>query len=242
MKTTSIKITSFLFLFFFSFFGNAQFINRDFEAKIEIKKFEEMFAITGTVENLTNVYENLYYKLSVIKQANTNNTSNNSQEGRFTLKPNEKRTLSTTQINVESNDRAIVLLLIYNEDDLLVGKDRVELQNIKEDKADDSDEGIEISGLISDETKTKIGKDFYEMYFKKYIEASINGTEIVSIEEELNFGRTTKIKIYISNVLISEFIAFPDEEFLNYKAEELVLKTKKYFKDSKINKRYITQY
>jgi hypothetical protein len=134
------------------------------------------------------------------------------------------------------------LLLIYNEDDLLIGKDRVELQDVQNESANNNDKGIEIAGLISDETKTKVGKDFYELYFKKYNEASINGTEIVTIEEELNFGRTTKIKIYISNVLISEFITFPDEDFLQFKAEDAVLKTKKYFKDSQNNKRYVTQY
>ncbi|MEQ3662853.1 MAG: CsgE family curli-type amyloid fiber assembly protein, partial [Flavobacterium sp.] len=138
--------------------------------------------------------------------------------------------------------KTIVLLLIYNEDDLLIGKDRVELQDVQNESANNNDKGIEIAGLISDETKTKVGKDFYELYFKKYNEASINGTEIVTIEEELNFGRTTKIKIYISNVLISEFITFPDEDFLQFKAEDAVLKTKKYFKDSQNNKRYVTQY
>jgi hypothetical protein len=242
MRKVCIKTTAFICFFFLAECVNAQFINKNFEAKIEIKEFEEMVVITGTVENLTDVYENLYFKLSVIKKGNSNNTSSNSQEGRFTIKPDEKKSLSKTQINIEENDKAIVLLLIYNEDDLLVGKDRVELQDIKNDEANNNDKGIEITGLVSDETKTKIGKDFYELYFKKYSEASINGTEIVTIEEELNFGRTTKIKVYISNVLISNFIAFPDEEFLQYKAEEAVLKTKKYFKDSKNKKRYVTQY
>lgn len=242
MRTVSIKVSSFIFFFFLTQFANAQFINRDFEAKIEVKEFEEMVAITGTVENLTDVYENLYFKLSVIKNGGSNNTSNNSQEGRFTIKPNEKKALSKTQINIQNNDRTIVLLLIYNEDDLLVGKDRVELQDIQNESSNNTDKGIEIAGLISDETKTKIGKDFYELYFKKYNEASINGTEIVTIEEQLSFGRTTKIKVLISNVLISEFMSFPDEDFLQYKADEAVFKTKKYFKDAQNNKRYVTQY
>ncbi|MEQ3662383.1 MAG: hypothetical protein ABNG96_06800, partial [Flavobacterium sp.] len=94
MKTVCIKVSLFLFFFFLTQFVSAQFINRDFEAKIEVKEFEKMIAITGTVENLTDVYENLYFKLSVIKNGGLNNTSNNSQEGRFTIKPNEKKTLS----------------------------------------------------------------------------------------------------------------------------------------------------
>lgn len=242
MKTAVIKIILIIYSLLSANCAYTQFINRDFEAKIEIKEFEEMVAITGTVENLTDVYENLYFKLSVIKNGNSNNNSNNSQEGRFTIKPNEKKTLSKTQINVDYNDKTIVLLLIYNEEDVLVGKDRVELQNLAQNEEPNNDSGIEISGLISDETKTKIGKDFYEFYYKFYNEASINGTEIVTIEEELNFGRTTKIKVYVSNVLISEFMTFPDEEFLMYKAEESVLKTKNYFKKLKFNKRYVTQY
>lgn len=238
-KKNNIGICIFFFLFVFQL--NAQFINKDFVAKVEIANFEETIAVTGTVENLTNVYENLSYKLSVIKSDNSNNSSNNSQEGRFTIKPNEKKTLSKTQVNISNDDKTIILLLIYNEENVLVGKDRVVIGELVKEKNINYD-GVEIAGLISDETKTKIGKDFYELYYKKYNEYSINGSEIVTIEEELNFGRTTKIKIYISNVLISEFVTFPDEEYLEFKAEHAVVKTKKHFKNVKENKGLVIQY
>lgn len=241
MRTVHIYISTILFLSFFQ--GNAQFINKDIDTKIEIGDFEEMVAISSTVENLTDVYRNLHYKLSVIKNDKSNNSSNNSQEGRFTIKPNEKKTLSKTQINHNSSDKTIILLLIYDENNVLVGKDRVLIGGDKEEENKiKKNDGIEIAGIISDETKTKIGKDFYELYFKKYSEASINGNEIVTIEEELSFGRTTKIKVYISNTNIAEFIAFPDEEFLNQMAEMTVINTIKYFKKEKESKGFVTQY
>ena len=229
-------------LFLISIFQlNAQFINKDFDAKIEVSNFEESVAITGTVENLKNVYENLSYKLSVIKSDNSNNTSNNTQEGRFTIKPNEKKTLSKTQINNSSKDKTIILLLIYDEENTLVGKDRIVIGELSI-KKNNNYESVEIKGLISDETKTKIGKDFYELFYKKYNDSSINGPEIVTVEEELNFGRTTKIKVYISNFLIIEFVTFPDEEYLGFKADHAIVNTKKYFKELKENKGMVVQY
>ncbi|WP_320813993.1 CsgE family curli-type amyloid fiber assembly protein [Flavobacterium sp.] len=212
----------------------AQLTDKAFEAKVEIGNFDKMTSISGTVENLTNVYTNLSYKLSVIKNGNANNSSDNFQEGRFAINPNEKKTLSKTQINYEIGDNIIVLLLVYNEDNALVSKDWVIIgestvgiisENIMKINA-----GIEVAGIISDETKTKTGKDFYELYFKKYNENRIVGNEIVTVDEKLDSDRASKIKIYISNNLIVEFITFDDEEYLNHMAELAVRKTIKHFK------------
>jgi hypothetical protein len=55
------------------------------------------------------------YTLSVIKKnQSNNNTSNNAQEGFFSLNANENKNLSTTQINL-GKDEVIVLLLFYDE-------------------------------------------------------------------------------------------------------------------------------
>ncbi|OUD37031.1 hypothetical protein FPG59_03565, partial [Flavobacterium sp. FPG59] len=55
------------------------------------------------------------------------NQSNNVQEGIFSLNPSENKNLSTTEINLGNTDEVIVLLLFYNENKQLIGKDRVVL-------------------------------------------------------------------------------------------------------------------
>jgi hypothetical protein len=53
----------------------------------------------------------------------------------------------------------LVLLLFYNENKELIGKDRVVLGDEKKVAALPID-GFELRGIVTDETKTKVGKDF----------------------------------------------------------------------------------
>lgn len=124
----------------------------------------------------------------------------------------------------------------------MVGKDRIIVEEKKSDVLKKNEAELEITGIVSDDTKTKVGKDFYDIYFSKYNSEAIKGNQIVLIEEQLNVGRTTILKITIDNKLISEFIANPNEEFLYQKAEEAIQITKKYFKDLEKLKNRIEQY
>ncbi|MBS7231008.1 hypothetical protein KHA90_08225 [Flavobacterium psychroterrae] len=98
------------------------------KAKLEVEKIEGNVKITGTAENLTDVIRSASYRMSVIKNNNkSNNQSNNDQVGVFTLQPNEFQKLSTSQINLSEDDEVIILLLFYDEDKQIIGKDRVVL-------------------------------------------------------------------------------------------------------------------
>lgn len=119
-------ITIFLMLFAVLTYG--QVPQDKIKAKIEIEKVENSVKITGTAENLTDVIRSAAYRLSVIKNNDkSNNQSNNEQVGVFTLQPNEIQKLSTSQINLATDDEVIVLLLFYDEDKQIVAKDRVVL-------------------------------------------------------------------------------------------------------------------
>jgi hypothetical protein len=110
----------------------SQLSNTVVKAKIEIEEIEGSIKVTGTAENLSEIVQSLSYKLSVIKKNNINNNqSNNAQEGLFSLQPSENKNLSTTQINLGKGDEVIVLLLFYNENKELIGKDRVVLGDEK---------------------------------------------------------------------------------------------------------------
>lgn len=110
----------------------SQLSNTVVKAKIQIEEIEGSIKVTGTAENLSEIVQSLSYKLSVIKKNNINNNqSNNAQEGLFSLQPSENKNLSTTQINLGKDDEVIVLLLFYNENKELIGKDRVVLGDEK---------------------------------------------------------------------------------------------------------------
>lgn len=102
------------------------------KAKIEIEKVEDVLSVTGMVENLKSEFKNISFELAVQKK-NTSNTNSaiNKQSGRFTLEPLNKISLSSTKININKDEQIIISLFIYNEKDILIGKDRVVVESEK---------------------------------------------------------------------------------------------------------------
>lgn len=235
----------FLLTMLFASKGFGQLSNKEVRAKISIEEIEGSVKITGVAENLTEIVQSLTYKLSVIKKNKiSNNQSNNAQEGLFTLEPNENKNLSTTQVNIGKDDEVIVLLLFYDSDKKLIGKDRIVIgeEVKKKDEGAVPVDGFILSGIISDETKTKVGKDFYDFYYYIYNDKKINSKKIVTVSEELSFARNTKIIISIENNTVYEFLAKPDEEFLTMVAEDSVYATYVYLKNLEKQNEQITQY
>lgn len=221
----------------------SQISNTVVKAKIETEEIEGSIKITGTAENLSEIVQSLSYKLSVIKKNNINNNqSNNAQEGLFSLEPSENKKLSVTQVNVGKDDEVIVLLLFYDENKQLIGKDRIVLGTEKKKVESLPIDGFELKGIVIDETKTKVGKDFYDLYYYKYNEYKINAPNIVSISEELSFARNTKLVISMNNETIYEFMAKPDEEYLNNMVQKSIYATYSYLKNLEKENKYFTQY
>lgn len=122
------RLNFFLF-FFISLNGiNAQVVQDEIKAKIEIKDVEGNTIITGTAENTLDILKSATYKLTVIKKnSSNNNQTNNAQEGMVTLNPGEFKKLSSTQINIENGDDIIVMLVFFDENKQIISKDRVVL-------------------------------------------------------------------------------------------------------------------
>lgn len=131
MKTTFFRLTFFMILLL-QFKSYSQQSNTIVKAKLLVEQSNGIVKLTGTAENLSEVVQSLSYKLSVIKKNSENdNQANNTQEGFFSLNPSESKNLSTTEINLGKSDEVIVLLLFYNENKQLIGKDRIELNDEK---------------------------------------------------------------------------------------------------------------
>jgi hypothetical protein len=223
----------------------SQVAYNEVKAKIDIETTEDVLSINGTVENLKSEYKNISFKLAVIKKnrAETNKSSN-AQDGRVTLEPLQKVSLSKTQINATKKDQITIVLFIYDEKDNVIGKDKVVIgdqvePNVGSIKPKD---GLEMIGIVSNDTKTKLGNDYYDLFYKEYNKLKISSSKIISIQEELTYGRTTKIIINIDGEVIDEFIARPDEDFLQYMAETSASKVFKYFKKLEKQDKSIFQY
>lgn len=225
---------------------SSQVVYKEVKAKIDIEKIENMLSVAGTVENLKSEFKNISFKLSVFKKNKSNsNNSNNAQDGRITLEPIQKVTLSKTQITVNKEDQIIILLLIYDENNTIIGKDRVVIGGDEEESKMGvlrPKDGLEMVGIVSNDTKTKLGNDFYDFFYSEFAKLKTSSNKIVSVQEELTFGRTTKIIVNIDGEIIDEFITRPDEDFLKYMATASSAKVFKYFKNIEKQNKDIIQY
>lgn len=236
---------TFLLLLLNVSFCFSQNLNKDIKPKIEVEEVENTLSATATVENLKSEFRNISFKLTVFKKNKRNsNRSDNAQDGRVTLEPIQKVILSKTQVNRTQDDQIIILLLIYDEDNAIIGKDRLVFGGDEETKVSvlKPNDGLEMLGIIANETKTKLGNDFYDMLYSEFTKLKIKSQKIITVQEELTFGRTTKISVKIDNDIVEEFIARPDEDFLKYMAETSSAKIFKYFKNIEKQAKFITQY
>ncbi|TDE48477.1 hypothetical protein E0H99_16745 [Flavobacterium sp. GT3P67] len=99
-----------------------------------------------------------------------------------------------------------------------------------------------MKGIVSDETKTKLGKDFYDRYFNRYNDEKINSSKIVVVGEELSFARNTNITIVAVNEVIYQFMARPDDEFMSDMIDRSIDATILYFKNLENQEKYLIQY
>src|SRR5690606_22899537 len=189
------------------------------------------------------------YELSVITSSiNSNSTSKNMQEGRFTLGSFESKDLSKTSVNLDPSKRTIILLVIYDVDGKVVGTDRIVYDAKAEEKAHQEldynkpNEGIELTGMVTDRTKTKPGKDFYNFFYQKYSLGPVKGNQIIEVEETISFGRTTVIRLKIQNNILFQFFARPKLDFLQEMADEAIRRVNRYFQAQKDQTENITQY
>ncbi|CAN1530158.1 Curli assembly protein CsgE [Flavobacteriaceae bacterium] len=233
MKSFVIKYVL-LFLLFLTQSNYSQVVYKEVKAKIEVEKVENILFIKGTAENLKSVYKSIAFKLTVFKKNKLNsNNSKNSQDGRIILDPQQKVILSKTQINESKDDQIILLLIIYDENNVIIGKDRIEMGIDDESKLGQTqpNDGLEMMGIVSNDTKTKLGNDFYELFYKEYTKLKIKSTKIVTVQEELTFGRTTKIMVSVDGEVVNEFVSRPDEDYMKYMAEYVSNEVFKYFKN-----------
>ncbi len=241
-----------LILFLIGFNAFSQNFNSQVEAIINTgENTNEVTELIASAKNLTETNFSLKYEFSVISTSSTNNSSKSVQSGRFTLEPFQSKNLATTTIGISPSQNKVVLLIIYNDEDEVMGTKRLvfddkETSDLKKEEANVSykrkNEGLNLKGMVTESTKTKPGKDFYDFFSQKYRLSSSQGDQIIHIDEMISFGRTTKIIVKIEDKIIFQFFARPKLDYLEEKADEALRQVNRYFEYIKNRDMSINQY
>ena len=242
---------------------SAQLINNDVEAKIQTNQQNDFTVISGTAFNKTEITKSLIYKFIVFSKVESVNNIIEERCERFILSANTKVDLSSITLNLDDKLKTIAVLLIYDLDNKIIGQDRIFFNDDSEDEAQkkkllleklkqeqeksqdisvEKKDGLELNGIVVEDTKTKPGRDFYKLFYSLYSQNNINGNKVVTIKEILALGRNTKIEVIVGDDKIFSFFVRPSTEYLKQMNDYAIISVYKHFKklekESKTIKRY----
>ncbi|MDQ0780476.1 CsgE family curli-type amyloid fiber assembly protein [Chryseobacterium sp. W4I1] len=208
-------------------------------ARIESSILENQIRVKAVAVNNTPVYKELNYLLVSIKKGSSGNLSNNQQSGKFSISPNEVKVLSEINVNLEQKDALKAFLYLRDEEtQKLVAKDSLEINTDlfkKKTAKVEEDAVFELKGLTIDDTKTKVGKDFYDLFYMQYSQLPDKGSSAVTVSELPLRGTSGQINIQIDDKLIYSFMTNPNEDYL----KEQLAASLKYIKEFNTRKNLI---
>lgn len=209
--------------------------------KIITENQDGLLKIKALAINGNDLYHDLNYILVSLKKGKSG-TSSNKQSGKFSLKPNETKTLSEINLNIARKDGLKLFLFLKDEEtDQLVSKDSLEINpNLFSSEVNYIPENnLELSGLTIDETKTRLGEMFYEAFFKKYNQIPKKYEGTITISELPTFGRSSQIMVTVDDQMIYNFISKPDEESIDQEVKRTLAYLEQYnYQNSLRNKEF----
>lgn len=222
------------FCFFICFSAVGQ-TSPQIAATLKVVDDEGMITIEGYAKNNSAVYQGeLMYLLVGLKTGATGNLSKNQQSGKFSLAPDESRSLTTLKVNRQPQEE-IKLFLFIRKKDKLIDKDTLVIGDKKKTgKVHNTDAGIEIKGLVVEEVITKLGKDFYDFFYQKYSSSSQKYPFVVKITEKPLPGISSQVTVYADDEAIFRSNTSPNEEYLENSAQQAILALNKYFQQRQL--------
>lgn len=238
--------------------AEAQF-NSEVEANIDIATETVLTKITFSAYNKTSLKKSLRYRaLITTNQSAASSVKQFEDEQYFILEAGERKNISTATLDLVTGQRTIVFVLIY-EDEKVIGKDRivingfegedsmkpkvVQKENLQIQKESKQAQDIDLlTGMVFENTKTKPGRDFYQMFYLAYTNNNINGNKIVKVDEVLAIGGNTQIKIYAGDDLVVQFFLNPRSSYLKEMVDQSIARINYYFQQSKAIRQNTIQY
>lgn len=213
--------------------------DKKIRAKIEQSTVEGQMKLKAVVTNNTAIYKELNYLLVSIKKSADGNLSNNRQSGKFSIDPNQVKVLSEIIVNLEKEDALKAFLYIKEEEtQTLIAKDSLEFNRDwfkKKTARIEEDVVSELKGLTIDETKSKVGKDFYDLFYMQYSQLPDKPNSAVTISEIPVRGTSGQINIEIDDKVVYSFVTNPSEDYL----KEQLTNSLKYIREFNAKKNLI---
>lgn len=202
---------------------SAQTVQRDsFEASLSVQRLHSAWTATGTFRKLTAGPDTLDYQLILTARSDEGVIRNvvrkgtiywtGDQDSFVTIAPPDPVLLPW-----RVDDHIIGVLALLKKNQLVLRKNWNSLEGSRNRPGSPgSTIGLEINGVVLDDTKTKTGRDFFDQFYKAWNAHPVDTwpDHTIVIAELPTFGRTTAISIKLNGEELLQQNLFPNEDFL----------------------------
>ncbi|GJM35774.1 MAG: hypothetical protein DHS20C18_47750 [Saprospiraceae bacterium] len=188
----------------------------------------EQVSVQAVCQNKGEEPRSLIYEITILKRDSRGNVSNNKQGGEFSIDPNGEEVLSTQKMNFDPNGLLTARLKIFSGSkmvaDAFYTNGNVEQTPPKKEENPDQGQNevdpLLDGGLIIDETRTRMGREFYDQFFNNWQTQAPPGIGdyFIRIEEVPFRGLNTEIKVFLDDNTVFKQILQPRSNYV----EELV--------------------
>lgn len=161
--------------------------------------------------------------------ADTNNNAvSNNQNGQAKLGAEETKELAANRMVLAELKEFEAVLLVYFQDILMdadtlvysAGRQQQEPEaEFEEDVSQEVDyegqeSGFEFGGLLIDNTRTRAGRDLYDLFYSQWEAPSGTGDFYIKLEEFPGRGRITRLVVWLDDEKVAEANLQPNYEYL----------------------------
>ncbi|MCB0547816.1 MAG: hypothetical protein KDD19_09510 [Phaeodactylibacter sp.] len=191
--------------------------------------------LTAQAQNTTANELIINYDFILSGTDNNNNAVSNNQDGQAKIGPEENKTLVSVRIALEGLKEFEAVLLLYYEDilmdaDTLAYSAEKQQQEPEEQFEEDisqevdyegQESGFELGGFVIDNTRTRAGRELYDLFYSKWEAPAGAGDFFIKLEEFPGRGRITRLVAWLDDDKIVEANLQPNYDYLEGLADYL---------------------
>ncbi|HHH49915.1 MAG TPA: hypothetical protein ENK52_02930, partial [Saprospiraceae bacterium] len=209
-----------------------------------IKESDTLF-VKGLFIDLSQKQNGYQWEMNIHKEITADSIFNEHKNGKFIAEPFFPKIITETKIDLKKREYFVIVFNVFDFKNTLVGTDTLQSTQINPaliqpqstpplaaklelPKPKITLDALEIDGLILDETRSKIGRDFYEIFFNKWSQPLGAKDFLITIKEMPARGIGARISIQVNgNIILYRFLQ-PRTELIEEQANISISYVKRY--------------
>jgi len=194
------------------------------------------YTIQTTSYNAKDEFRTMRFEYLIQKQDINNNRSKIEVSDSFRLGPREKRIVGIQQVNFSPGDIFKILLSVYEGNEVVATDSLFKIfpkrilndqqtqksKTLKDSIDTDPNLFLDFSGFVIDETRTRAGRDLYDLFYTRWLSFdNVQGDYTIRFEELPFRGLNTILKVYLNDEQKVEQVIQPNYDFLESFADWL---------------------